>query len=136
MSSYTIDPVTSAPIQFLESRSINLPDPETRSIVKVTRSGQFDNIPHSFAQFIVAGIPGGIPGVHEGKAFTAHECVLHWCTKTMSASMISGRLKQQIIVTNVLQNSGNTTGSYSRVPEGFDGDGPQDDHLSGSPSWP
>lgn len=43
--------------------------------------------------------------------------------------MTSGRLKEQIIATNMLQNSGNTTGLNSRVPEGFDGNGPHDGSL-------
>lgn len=113
MSGYTVDPVTYAPMQFLESRSINFPDVETRQQVTGSPYGEFDNVPNKFAQFIVAGISGGIPSVHEGSAITAHECVLYWCTKRITARMDAAILNEDVMATMPMPVDDNSNGNLS-----------------------
>ena len=92
------------PGEALSLRLLPLTDTITRSPAYGTGSINYKNIRNPIADFIVAGTAGDSSNVYTNSSPVAHECVLHWCTKTFTPTYERGQLNENL--SNVYYDSG------------------------------
>jgi hypothetical protein len=115
MTGYVVDPETLERGEALEMRLFPLVDPITRE-THYDGSFKFQDINDRIVDFFVVGTPGGVEAIYKNATPVAQECVLTWCTQTLSSSLYWGQLSQNVTSTFINQTQQPFPFTFTDIP--------------------